>query len=208
MVDVAPGSLGPASATIAHGQPNKSSQLQPNEVIRLTNGRRRAALGLVTKPRSVVAEVLDMADAGPKERRLTRAQDLSAVEYREEQRKKLQRVLTSLADRLEKEVANLPTTSLAINIGILSDKLQALDAVSPAPIANQTNIQINGLDRASIVTLLKGGKLKKAEQVKGGKDGAKEGRNECSSFANEHSSTLNRQKPAPPPPPVGPVDAT
>ena len=75
-----------------------------------------------------VQTLLDSAGDGKQAQRLARAEDLAPLEFQAAQTRKLQRIVSKLADRLEAESGELPVTSLAINIGIISDKLRELGA--------------------------------------------------------------------------------
>jgi hypothetical protein len=106
--------------------------------------------------KKTIDAVLDIAGVGPTEKRLVRAENMTAAEFQATQTAKLQRIAAKLADRLEAECGELPATSLAINIGIISDKLRDLGATAAPAVTNQTNILVNGMNRAALVQLLSG----------------------------------------------------
>jgi hypothetical protein len=160
--------------------------------------------------KKTIDAVLDIAGVGPTEKRLTRAENMSAVEFQQTQTAKLQRIAAKLADRLEAECGELPATSLAINIGIISDKLRDLGANAAPTITTQTNIQINGMDRAALVQLLSGKRAPKAvNQAEAGlqRINASGCDDMSASFAKSQPDTLNRQRTAPRPPRIEPVNA-
>lgn len=156
--------------------------------------------------KKTIDAVLDIAGVGPSEKRLVRAENMSAAEFQATQTAKLQRIAAKLADRLEAEAGELPTTSLAINIGIISDKLRDLGAIAPPTVTNQTNIQINGMDRAALVQLLSGKRAAKQVQAEGETRDVSTRQKLPTSFAGGESQTMNRQAPAPRPPRVEPVN--
>ena len=132
-----------------------------------------------------VQTILDAAGDGKQAQRLARAEDLAPLEFQAAQTRKLQRIVSKLADRLEAESGELPVTSLAINIGIISDKLRELGGPVPT-VTNQTNIQINGLKRSDLLGLLSGQRIK----VSGCDDATPK-----TSFAKVVPAIISRQRP-------------
>lgn len=74
--------------------------------------------------------------------------------FREQVAARLQAILDRLSARLFEEVDKLKPESLAINFGILSDKYLMLRGLSSPTTINQTNIQINGVDRSQAMAQL------------------------------------------------------
>ena len=103
-----------------------------------------------------VQGILDAAGDGKQAQRLARAEDMETPVFLAAQTRKLQRIAAKLADRLEAECGDLPLTSVAINLGIVSDKLRDVGAIAAPAIHNQTNIQVNGMSRADLALILCG----------------------------------------------------
>ena len=141
-----------------------------------------------------VQTLLDSAGDGKQAQRLARAEDLAPLEFQAAQTRKLQRIVSKLADRLEAESGELPVTSLAINIGIISDKLRELGGPVPS-VTNQTNIQINGLKRSDLVSLLSGQRIGKPTNASRCDDVTLKG-----TFAKVVPAIISRQRQAPPAP--------
>ena len=106
-----------------------------------------------------VQTILDAAGDGKQAQRLARAEDMETPVFLAAQTRKLQRIAAKLADRLEAECGDLPLTSVAINLGIVSDKLRDVGAIAAPAIHNQTNIQVNGLSREDLSLVLMGKRL-------------------------------------------------
>ena len=106
-----------------------------------------------------VQGILDAAGDGKQAQRLARAEDMETPAFLAAQTRKLQRIAAKLADRLEAECGDLPLTSVAINLGIVSDKLRDVGAIAAPAIHNQTNIQVNGLSRDDLSLILCGKRL-------------------------------------------------
>jgi hypothetical protein len=139
--------------------------------------------------------VLGLAGQGKSAETLAKAEDMGAAEFQANTGRKLQRVITKLVDRLEHEAQDIPLGSLSLNVGILVDKLATLGG-GGAPIANQTNIQINGLSRAELAGLLTGQRIK----VSRGDDVTLNGTRQnlptpSASFAKSGVQPISRQRP-------------
>lgn len=132
-----------------------------------------------------VHAVLGLAGQGKSAETLARAEDMGVAEFQANTGRKLQRVITKLVDRLEHEAQDIPLGSLSLNVGILVDKLATLGG-GGAPIAHQTNIQINGLSRADLAGLLTGQRIKAS--VCDGVTGK-------ASFAKSGVQPISRQRP-------------
>ena len=132
-----------------------------------------------------VHAVLGLAGQGKSAETLARAEDMGVAEFQANTGRKLQRVITKLVDRLEHEAQDIPLGSLSLNVGILVDKLATLGG-GGAPIAHQTNIQINGLSRADLAGLLTGQRIKQSgcDDVTG-----------KASFAKSGVQPISRQRP-------------
>lgn len=87
-------------------------------------------------------------------KQLARLVGMPADVFREEVASRLQAIIDRLTERLHAEADELPVGSLAINIGILTDKYLLLRGIAAPTTVNQTNIQINGVDRSSAMGLL------------------------------------------------------
>lgn len=157
--------------------------------------------------KKTIDAVLDIAGIGPTEKRLTRAEKMDVSEFRQHQKERMQRIATKIADRLEAEAGELPVTSLAINLGILQDKIRDLDAGSVPVVTTQTNIQINGMDRNGIVALLSGKRVAKPVTQDATRQNLPSGESRSVLFAENETQSQNRQDRSPRKPVVMPVNA-
>ena len=154
-----------------------------------------------------VQTLLDSAGDGKQAQRLARAEDMETPAFLAAQTRKLQRIAAKLADRLEAECGDLPLTSVAINLGIVSDKLRDVGAIAAPAIHNQTNIQVNGMSRADLALILCGKRLPTKRELvtlgAGAGAGAAKGMAARVVFPQSSTPPLNRQRPtAPTPTPV------
>lgn len=67
---------------------------------------------------------------------------------------RMENILEQLSQRLEKNTSKIKYRDLCIQIAILTDKLVALRGSRAPQATHVTNIQINGLDRASALKML------------------------------------------------------
>lgn len=85
---------------------------------------------------------------------LTAMVGMPAESFRDMIGARIQAILDLLTARLHREVDKIPPTALAVNIGILSDKWRDFRGIAQPSVVNQTNIQINGVDRLSALAMV------------------------------------------------------
>lgn len=95
---------------------------------------------------------------------LSRLVGMPADQFREQLAARFQAILDLLSARLFESIDQLAPKELAVNIGILTDKYSLLRGISAPTTINQTNIQINGVDRSQAMAQLGNTRAQPKEQ--------------------------------------------
>lgn len=80
--------------------------------------------------------------------------DCTPEEFQSRLADRMENILEALSKRLEQNTSKIKYRDLCIQIAILTDKLTALRGSRAPQATHVTNIQINGLDRASALKML------------------------------------------------------